>query len=209
MDFIVNRELRKEIIKIKRKQLGGGAKLLYFTSKLFLTLAIMTLVAGGVMSIVLSTDWLEIMLFVGISAIVTTFVWVVSYVTNAILEKNHMYLWATRLHEELHLQKNALEYGCYTRHQSNEFCTWKIKYSEIKRLEYDSQNYCLKIYAPVTYKEWTDNSRVRCLESDYIEKVNNGEVYILIPAYFIDFEKFLREVEQKTGKDIVKCHINL
>lgn len=209
MDFIVNREQRKKIIKIKRGQLTGGAKALYFTSKLFWILAIITLVAGVVMSMLLSTDGMEILVFAGVSAIAATFVWVISFVLKAIVEKKHMYLWMTRLHEELHLQKSALEYGCYTKHQSNEFCTWKIKYAEIKRLEYDPQNYCLKIYAPVTYKEWTDNSRSRCLDSDYIEKISNGEVYTLIPSYFVDFEKFLREVEQRTGKEVLECHINV
>ena len=209
MDFIVNREQRKEIIKIKREQLNRGAKALYFTSKLFLMLAVITLVAGTVMSILLSTDWLEIMLLVGVSAIVAIFVWVISYVLNAILEKNHMYLWTTRLHEELHLQKSALEYGCYTKHQSNEFYTWKIKYAEIKRVEYDPKNYCVKIYAPVSYKEWTDNSRARCLDSDHFKDVNNEEVSTIIPSYFTHFEKFLKEVEQRTGKEVLECHIDL
>lgn len=207
-DFIVDNEKRKEIIKLKRKELRGGAKFLYIGSKVVCLIAALVLVMSF-LQIVIIDDYMEMIAFAGVFAVLSVLIWAVSYIMNAILEKKYMYLWTIGMQEELHLQNNSLEYGRYSKHRDKLFRTWKIQYSQIEKMEYDFTNYGLRIYASMTYKEWIDKNRTMCLNSGEIKNEGNNATYITIPTYFKDFDLFTKELEEKTGKLVVKTHIAL
>lgn len=206
-DFMVNLEKQKQVIDRKKKDMPAAYKVLQKISKLclsaiFAVLAVVVIV--GVSAGFLSDTFFVILVYAFL-AILTCLV--LSLVIRALANNKYMGVWMNARDCELHLKKNTVEYGA-SADGTREYRTWSFRYDEIERLEYDNYNCCLRIYGAVTIKEWTDQDRTQCLDTSYIEKTwrdSNGinETVVTIIDWFDDFDVFMEELAERTGKQIV------
>lgn len=206
-DFIINLEKQKQVIKKKKQDMPTAYKLLQKVSKIcvYAIIVILTIVLIVGMSIGFLSDTFLVLLV--LSFFVILICGVLSLVIRALANNKYMGIWMDTRDCELHLKKNAFEYGAST-DASREYTTWNGRYDEIERLEYDEYNCCLRIYGAITVKEWTDQDRTNCLDTSYIEKTwsdSNGlhETVVTIVDCFDDFDIFMEELSKKTGKQIV------
>ena len=213
MNFEVDNQKRKDILKIKTKELKGIAKAMHLTSKALYGLVYIASIAVLIASIILGIlggveDMLEVVVFWGVLSVIIVVVWVIPYMLKGVVQDKYLYMWEGSS-ETLHLFNKKLEYGEYDT-IDNLFNTWEINYSEIEMVEYDPSNFCIRIYCSgLLYSIWTDVNKGRRLNSDRIEHLKDGPVFITIGSYFKNFDNFLRELEERTGKQVVECEIEL
>ena len=109
--------------------------------------------------------------------------------------------WVPKKEEEVVLSEKAIEHGYYNNFCGEYFYTYKIRYRDVVRLEYDKDQCLLRIYGPREERWWTGIDRSQCHDkfpADY----QNKETWIEIPTYFGEFEGLMKELEERTGKVI-------
>ena len=208
-DFILNHEKRNQVIQKKRQDMPSSYKIQQAISKMLFYSVFIILVLALIMGI--RAGFLSDMFFVILilSGILMLIVALIGLSIRAISNNKYLGIWLSAKDCELHLKKSVFEYGALAS-SGRLYMTWSGRYDEIERLEYDSYNCTLRIFGAMTIKKWTDQDRTRCLSKTYVEKTWSDakgvyETMVTIPDYFDEFDIFMKELAEKSGKQIIKC----
>lgn len=207
--FRSDSKLLKKIIKQKKKELGSFTKFFYLIGNIILIIAPIVFVAGSsyllkeVMpeprSIIWShVDYLNAYMMVLLAFGCASFIAIVGYCLKLFLDKKYCGLYVEAARAQVNVFSKFIEYGCV---KDSYYNTWKINFSEIERIIIDKEKYTMRIYAPMYYREWTDEDKGTCLREDRWE---SDDVYITFAICFLEFDRFLEIMEKKAGKCIVQ-----
>lgn len=211
-EFIVDTQLRKEIIKQKRKEMTAFAKFLdrvgifiYILSLLFLVI-----VTGLYIwtAFPLSADWDIYEVAIGFVAIAggAALIAILGHAFRSFVIAKYLGKWAGTQYEELLASTKYIEYGEYDRYYDSSYYTWKINFSDVEKIVIDPSNYYLRIYGKILNREWTSPEKTHCIDKNWFEGENS---YITIATFFKDFDKFLDLLKEKTGKEIEEDKIEI
>lgn len=211
-EFIVDTQLRKEIIKQKRKEMTAFAKFLDRVGTFIYILSLVFLVIASIFSVwatfPLSEDEAitDFFIMLGVVAVGAALIAILGYAFRSFVIARYLRKWAGIRYEELCASTKYIEYGEYDRYYDDSYYTWKINFSDVEKIVIDPSNYYLRIYGKILNREWTSPDKTYCLDKDWLE---GEKYYITIPTYFKDFDKFLELLKGKTGKEIVEDKIEI
>ncbi len=110
--------------------------------------------------------------------------------------------WASYEQEGLTLYTKTFEQGYIDLFSGQGYLTNRMRYADIVRMEYDESQEILRVYGPFEVKEWSSINRERCY--DTVPPDPSYDVWIDLIAYYEDFPKLMKELEERSGKKIIR-----
>lgn len=204
----VDADKRKELIRQRKRNGGGGLKAGLFLYGLFMGLNILVLAvpAGFALYQVAEAcirgygeDLFALIMLAALSPLPA----VIFFLIPAGI-KHYVYgrfLWPAAVYrkETVWIHKKTLEHGYYSIKEGSSYWTRAVRYCDIRRLEYHRREGYLRIYAPTEDREWADQNRERCYSSSSSRTDETGESFLSINNYFEGFWDMVKLLEERSG----------
>ncbi len=126
---------------------------------------------------------------------------------GSIINNRYLWNWSGRKREVVFFRPKVLEWAHYDYSNNKNYQVLQMRYADIVRIEYDSEQRLLRVYGPVETKEWDSIERTRCVE--VIKRDSNiaaDALWFTLPDYFDDFEEMKAQLVERTGLEIMECN---
>lgn len=209
----VDADKRKELIRQRIKNGGGGLKAVLFLYRLFLGLNVLVLTIPPVFMLyqVINAyrlgnkdDLFALIVLLMLSPVpALIFLLIPTGIKRCI---DGRFLWPTAVYrkETVRLYGKTLEHGYCSVREGSSYWTRTVRYCDIRRLEYHQREGYLQIYAPTEDREWASPDRERCYSSTSSVSDETGEAYLVINCYFEGFWDMVKLLEEKSGIQAVE-----
>ncbi len=212
MRYKVDQNERKKLIR-RRIEKGSGALraelALYRILQAVMILGFLALFAAAAGNAVYSfrsgirgTELILMCAFVICTPIPVIIFSLIPFVVRRHAYKKYLRPWASYEQEELMFYAKTFEQGCVDLFSGEPYLTYRMRYADIRRMEYDMDQEILRVYGPFEVKVWSSRGREQCI--DTIPPDPAYDVWMDLMPYYEDFPKLIEELETRSGKKIIR-----
>lgn len=140
----------------------------------------------------------------GLGSIISGLIlWLFSYIAEELLNKKIEDIWWVPLPAQSYLQFQPyeLEYGFAEQGDAFTYLVYKVKYSDITRLEWDSNHLALWVYGKLTEEQWDSNDKNKKRHTYELEE-ECGFPSVGLPACLENFQEIKDKLCVQTGLGI-------
>ena len=211
MIYKVNKEKKKAVVAEMKRRRKDKVAVPYAVFNIGIVICILIFLAFSVFGVVMSIScWKDgytaeawaFLIFVMFGVMAAALIYIIPVSVRSVAIRKYLMPWVPKTEEEVVLTEKAVEYGFCNKMWGEYFYTFKIRYHEMVRMEYDEGQCLLRLYGPKEERWWTDSDKSMCHDKFARDVNGKDSTWMEIPTYFEGFEELKRELEKRTGKAI-------
>lgn len=211
MVYEVNDEKKKQVVAEIKKKRSDKVKIPYIVFKIGLVICFFVFLIPTVISIYYAVaafkegygaDGFFMLLFIVLGFMAALVLMIIPACIRSVAIRKYLMAWVPKNEEQVILTEKAIEQGFCNKLWGEFFYTFKVRYRDIVRMEYDENQCLLRVYGPREERHWMDSDKGHCVNKFPVDYENESEGWIEIPTYFENFEGLKKELEEKSGKVI-------
>jgi hypothetical protein len=119
-------------------------------------------------------------------------------------DKKVMWKWNGRKEESVKIKDKSIYWYFYDRYDGNSFWEYRLNYSDITEIIYDSSEELLFVHGYMSGIEWQNSDMQKKYETIEIDRNATAIPWMTIPAYYEGFDDLVATLEQVSGREIIR-----